>query len=45
MRHVLAPTGEDLVSKVVIKGDQVTVVKTVIDPVVPQSLNRAVKRG
>ena len=35
MRHVLAPTGEDPVGKVVIEGDRVMVVaETVIDPVV-----------
>jgi len=45
MRHVLAPTGEVPVGKVVIKGDWVTVVEALIDPVVPQSLNRAVERG
>jgi hypothetical protein len=45
MRHVLAPTGEDPVDKVVIEGDRVTVVEAVIDPVVSQSLNRAVERG
>jgi hypothetical protein len=41
MKHVLATTGdgED------IKGDRVTVGEAVIDPVVPQSLNRAVERG
>jgi hypothetical protein len=41
MRHVLAPTGEDPVGKVVIEGDLVTVVEDVIDPVVFQSLDRA----
>jgi hypothetical protein len=30
---------------VVIKGDRVTVVEALIDPVIPQSLNRAVERG
>jgi len=45
MRRVLAPTGEVPVGKVVIKGDRVTVVEAVIDPVVSQSLNRTVKRG
>ena len=41
MRYILAPTGEDPVDKVVIEGDLVTVVEGVIDPVVFQSLNRA----
>jgi hypothetical protein len=41
MRYILAPTGEDPVGKVVIEGDLVTVVEGVIDPVVFQSLNRA----
>jgi len=41
MRHVLAPTGEVPVGKVVIKGDRVTVVEGLIDPVVSHSLNRA----
>ena len=41
MRHALAPTGEDPVGKVVIEGDLVTAVEGVIDPVVFQSLNRA----
>jgi len=41
MRCILAPTGEDPVGKVVIEGDLVTVVEGVIDPVVFQSLNRA----
>jgi hypothetical protein len=45
MRHALAPTGEVPVGKVVIEGDRVTVVEAVIDPIVSQSLNRAVKRG
>ena len=37
-------TREDPVGKGVIQGDRVTVVEAAIDPVVPQSLNRAVKR-
>jgi len=45
MRHGLAPTGEVQVGGVVIRGDGVTVVEALIDPVVPQSLNRAVERG
>jgi hypothetical protein len=45
MRHVLGPTREDPVGKVVIEGDQVTVVEAAIDPVVSQSLNRAVEKG
>jgi hypothetical protein len=45
MRHVLAPTVEDQEGKVVIEGDRVTVVEAAIDPVVSQSLNRAVERG
>jgi hypothetical protein len=40
MRHVLAPTGEDPVGKVVIEGDRVTEVEAVIDPVFLQSINR-----
>jgi cobalamin biosynthesis protein CbiD len=45
MRHVLAPTGEDPVGKVVIEGNRVPVVEAAIDPVVSQSLNRVVERG
>jgi hypothetical protein len=45
MRHVLAPTGEDPVGKVVVTGDRVTVVEAVIDPVVSRSLNLTVERG
>ena len=46
MRRVLAPAREDPVDKVVIEGDGITAVaETVIDPVVFQSLKRAVERG
>jgi hypothetical protein len=45
MRHVLAPTGEDPVGKVVIEDNRATVAEAVIDPVVSQSLNRALERG
>jgi hypothetical protein len=44
MRHVLAPTGEVPVGKVVIKGDRVTVVAgTVIDSVL-KFLNYAMEK-
>jgi hypothetical protein len=45
MRHFLNPIGEDPVGKVVIEGDRVTVIEAAIDPLVSQSLNRAVERG
>jgi hypothetical protein len=45
MKHVLATTGENPVGGEDIKGDRVTVGEAVIDPVIPQSLNRAVERG
>jgi hypothetical protein len=41
MRHVPAPAREDLVDKVVIEGDGITVVaETVIDPDFLQPINR-----
>jgi hypothetical protein len=41
MRYILALTEEDPVGKVFIEGNLVTVVEDVIDPVVFQSLDRA----
>jgi hypothetical protein len=41
MKHVLAPTREGSMGKVVITDDWVTAIEGVIDPVVFQSLNRA----
>jgi hypothetical protein len=45
MRHALAPTREDSVGKGVITEDWVTVMEGVIDPVVSQSLNRAMGKS
>ena len=45
MRHVLVPAKEDPAGKVAVEGGPVTVAEAVIDPVISQSLNRAVERG
>jgi hypothetical protein len=45
MRHALAPTREGSVGKGVITEDWVTVMEGVIDPVVSQSLNRAMGKS
>jgi hypothetical protein len=45
MKHALAPTREGSVGKGVVESKRVMGVETVIDPVVSQSLNRAVERG
>jgi hypothetical protein len=44
MRHILAPTGEDPMGKVVIEGDRVTVVaEIVIEPISLRPINRIVE--
>jgi hypothetical protein len=45
MRHALDPTREGSVGKGVITEDWVTVTEGVIDPVVSQSLNRAMRKS
>ena len=44
MGRALAPTWEDPMSKMVIRGDRVTAAESVIDPVVFQSLSRVGKK-
>ena len=44
MRHALAPTKEGSVGKGVITDHWVTAIEDLIDPVVSQSLNRAMGR-